>query len=152
MDAKDKFRRNTLSKTVTKILHLHRNTPSILILNKVHTCILALIQCSMKNSQVSCILMYFNDVIVIFWISLLGPSMLSWKILYKGRNLTRYLIDKVIVYKFMLFKIWIFPKHQKQMLMNISNTSLEFNDKQMLMNINNTSLEFNDKQNVNWCL
>lgn len=35
VDAKDKFRRNTLSKTVTKILHLHRNTPSILILNKV---------------------------------------------------------------------------------------------------------------------
>lgn len=41
VDAKDKFRRNTLSKTVTKILHLHRNTPSILILNKVlvHACI-----------------------------------------------------------------------------------------------------------------
>ncbi|XP_056009159.1 GTPase Era, mitochondrial-like isoform X4 [Ostrea edulis] len=35
VDVKDKFRRNTLSKTVTKILHLHRNTPTILILNKV---------------------------------------------------------------------------------------------------------------------
>ncbi|XP_062600231.1 GTPase Era, mitochondrial-like [Saccostrea cucullata] len=35
VDVKDKFRRNTLSKTVMRILHLHRNTPTILILNKV---------------------------------------------------------------------------------------------------------------------
>ncbi|XP_061166317.1 GTPase Era, mitochondrial-like [Saccostrea echinata] len=35
VDVKDKFRRNTLSKTVMKILHLHRNTPTVLILNKV---------------------------------------------------------------------------------------------------------------------
>ncbi|XP_022340965.2 GTPase Era, mitochondrial-like [Crassostrea virginica] len=35
VDVKDKFRRNTLSKTVIKILHLHRDVPSILILNKV---------------------------------------------------------------------------------------------------------------------
>lgn len=57
----------------------------------------------MKTSQVLGIFMYFYEVIIISRL----------QILYKERNMTKILIDKVIVYKFMFFKIWIFPKQQK---------------------------------------
>lgn len=58
----------------------------------------------MKTSQVLGIFMYFYEVIIISRIT----NFVQRKKLDKN-----FKIDKFIVYKFMVFKIWIFPKQQK---------------------------------------